>query len=165
MTETTGNRNSGDGFRSIDAIDRVILGALLHEARLTFVSLAARVGLSANAVADRIRRLEQSGAISGYHAHINPAAFGRVLSALIDVRLSPGTDPTIFEAVAFGLEAVRQVTFVTGRFDYQLLVACRDAPDLDICLRKLRSDAGVAETETRVILRGPLRRMQGTRNR
>lgn len=145
-------------FRSIDAVDRDILLALAQDGRITYVALGALVGLSANAATERVRRLEQRGLISGYHAQIDPAAIGRRLSALIDLRLSPGVAPARFETAIHQLEAVREVTFLTGRFDYQLLVACTDTADLDRTLRKLRSDAGAAETETRIILRGPMRR-------
>lgn len=147
----------------MDPIDREILAALWQEARLTYVALGQLVGLSANAVTERVKRLERSGAISGYHAQIDPVAIGRSLSALIDLRLAAGVDPAAFERAVHRIEAVREITFLTGRFDYQLLVACIDARDLDRVLRMLRAAAGVAETETRVILRGPMSRRLSTR--
>jgi Lrp/AsnC family leucine-responsive transcriptional regulator len=140
----------------LDDIDRQIIGALSREARTTFVSLGARIGLSANATGERVRRLERLGVISGYHARIDPRALGRSLVALVDVRLAPTATPEAFERLLSGIAAVREQTFVTGRFDYQLLVACRDTADLDYVLRTLRADNGIAETETRVVLRGPI---------
>jgi Lrp/AsnC family transcriptional regulator, leucine-responsive regulatory protein len=47
---------------------------------------------------------------------------------------------------------------VTGRFDYQLRVACQDTAELDRLLRHLKRDAGVVETETRVVLRSAFTR-------
>ena len=47
---------------------------------------------------------------------------------------------------------------VTGRFDYQLRVACRDTAELDRLLRQLKTQLGVVETETRVVLRSAIAR-------
>ncbi len=155
--ESHPNSDELGGSRGLDGIDRDILRLLSRDARQSYVKLGAHVGLSANAVAERVRRLEREGVITGYHARIDPRLVGRPLVALVDLRLAPGTAPDAFEAHAARLDGVREVTFVTGRFDYQLLVACRDAADLDRLLRALRGSAGAAETETRVVLRGPLR--------
>lgn len=95
--------------------------------------------------------------ISGYHAHIDPRVIGRPLVALIDVKLAPTTKPETFERILNTIAPVREHTFLTGRFDYQLLVTCKNTADLDQVLRTLRSENGVAETETRVVLRGPTR--------
>jgi Lrp/AsnC family leucine-responsive transcriptional regulator len=149
--------NQSSDYRSLDAIDYGILGALARDGRVSFVTLAGTVGLSPNAVAERVRRLEREGVIAGYHAQISPRAIGRPLVALVDLRLAPGTDPATFEELVPRVDSVREITFLTGRFDYQLLVACQDAAHLDRALRRLRSEAGVAETETRVVLRGPIR--------
>ena len=48
---------------------------------------------------------------------------------------------------------VQEVAFVTGRFDYHVRVACRDADDLDATVRAIRGEAGAAQTETRIVLR------------
>jgi len=61
--------------------------ALLHElqadARLSYSELSRRVHLSPPAVAERVRRLEEAGVISGYHAHVDPAAIGWTVRAMI----------------------------------------------------------------------------------
>ncbi len=51
------------------------------------------------------------------------------------------------------LPAVRELAFLTGRFDFQLRLACRDADDLDRTVRTIRRDAGAASTETRIVMR------------
>ena len=78
---------------------------------------------------------------------------GRSLEALIDVRLMPSTDSSHFERLAGGLDAVREVLFLTGRWDYQVSVACTDADDLDRTVRALRQQGGAAQTETRIVMR------------
>ncbi|GAB7052776.1 Lrp/AsnC family transcriptional regulator [Catenuloplanes indicus] len=67
----------------MDDMDWAILGELQADARLSYSELSRRVHLSAPAVAERVRRLEESGVISGYHAHIDPARAGRSVLALI----------------------------------------------------------------------------------
>ena len=139
-------------------IDDRIIDLLVRNGRAPFAQIAAEVGLGAHAVAERVRRLETRGAIQGYTARIDRSALGRGLSAFIDVRLAPTTDPDQFERVVLGLPATESVTFVTGRFDYIVRLACKDAADLDQTVRQLRSRGGVAATETRIVMRATRRR-------
>jgi Lrp/AsnC family transcriptional regulator, leucine-responsive regulatory protein len=136
-----------------NAIDDRILGILSRNGRASFASIGAEVGLSPHGAADRIRRLERDGVITGYSARIDPAGIGRSLDAFIDVRLLPSTDPAEFEKRVRAIDSVRELAFLTGRFDFQLRVACRDADDLDQTVRTIRREAGAAGTETRIVLR------------
>jgi Lrp/AsnC family leucine-responsive transcriptional regulator len=142
----------------MDDIDREILRTLAANGRASHVLLGRQVSLSPNAVADRIRRLVADGVITGVHAAVDAGALGLPMTALIDVRLSPATTPDDLERTASELDGVQEIAFLTGRFDFQLRVACRDAADLDRLLRELRASGGVAETETRLVLRDLLRR-------
>jgi Lrp/AsnC family leucine-responsive transcriptional regulator len=67
----------------MDDMDWAILGELQRDARLSFSELSRRVHLSPPAVAERVRRLEESGVISGYHAHLHLVKAGRPVIALI----------------------------------------------------------------------------------
>jgi Lrp/AsnC family transcriptional regulator, leucine-responsive regulatory protein len=142
----------------MDAIDREILGALMRDGRLSFRDLGAAVGLSANAAADRVRRMRRDGVITGFTATVDHGAAGRHLVALIDVRLAASGTNEQFEDAVARLEPVTDAVHVTGRFDYQLRVACRDTAELDRLLRHLKRDTGVVETETRVVLRSAFTR-------
>jgi Lrp/AsnC family transcriptional regulator, leucine-responsive regulatory protein len=135
------------------AIDDRIIGILVRNGRASFAQIANDVGLSAHAVAERVRRLEARGAIQGYTARIDQRQLGRGLAAYVDVRLLPTTDPEKFERLALGLPATQRIAFVTGRFDYIVELACRDTTDLDETVRQLRSRGGVAATETRLVMR------------
>ena len=137
----------------MDEIDDRILGILATNGRASFAALGEAVGLSPHGTADRVRKLERDGVITGYAARIDPAGLGRALDAFIDVRLLPTTDPEKFERRVAKLASVREMAFLTGRFDYQLRVACRDADDLNDTVRAIRRDAGAAGTETRIVLR------------
>jgi Lrp/AsnC family leucine-responsive transcriptional regulator len=137
----------------MDEIDDRILGILATNGRASFAAIGEEVGLSPHGAADRVRRLERDGVISGYSARIDPAGVGRSLDAFIDVRLLPTTDSEEFERLVSRLDSVREVAFLTGRFDFQLRVACRDADDLNDAVRAIRREAGAAATETRIVLR------------
>lgn len=137
---------------SEDVNDRIV-SILVRDGRASFARIGADVGLSAHAVAERIRRLEARGVIRGYGAFVARGDTEHALAAYIDVRLLPTTDPDMFEKLALGLPATRKVVFVTGRFDYIVELSCRDTADLDETVRMLRSKGGVAATETRIVMR------------
>ena len=143
----------------MDETDSEILRLLREDGRLSWRDLGAAVGLSANAAADRVRRLRSDGVIRGFVALIDPAAGGRNLEALVGITLSPGVDSD-----QFAIEAVRssrtviEVLHLTGAPDYQLRVACKDTAELDMLLRTLRLRHGAADTDTTIVLRsGPAR--------
>ena len=141
---------------ALDAIDREILRLLREDGRISWRHLGAAVGLSANAAADRVRRLRQAGVITGFVALVDPAAGGRRLEALVGVTLARGTDSDAFAIAASRLEPVVEVLHLSGAPDYQLRVACEDTAELDAVLRTLRNRLGAADTETTIVLRsGP----------
>ena len=140
----------------MDELDSEILRRLREDARVSWRDLGAAVGLSANAAADRVRRLRRAGVITGFAAQVDPAAGGRQLEALISVTLLPGTDSDQFGTLSDKLAPVSEVLHLAGTPDYQLRVACRDTAELDSLLRTLRLKLGVADTDTKIILRsGP----------
>jgi len=75
----------------LDDVDWQLLSQLQADARLSFNELSRRVHLSPPAVAERIRRLEQSGVIAGYAARIDPARAGQPLLAFIQLRCRLGS--------------------------------------------------------------------------
>ena len=136
----------------LDAVDRTILAELVRDGRATYAWLGRLAGLSPHAVGARVRRLVEAGIITGFTATVAYGVLGRGFEALIDIRLLPTTDPDAFEAAVAEVETVQWLSFVTGRFDYLVRVACIDADDLDRTVRRLRQ-AGAAITETHVLLR------------
>ncbi len=70
----------------LDAVDRQIISELALDARIPFAELGRRVSLSAPAVTERVRRLEQSGVITGYRAEVDPRALGYSLTAIVRVK-------------------------------------------------------------------------------
>ena len=137
----------------LDPIDAELVRLLVADARASFAELGKQVGLSPHGAADRVRRLRRNGVISGFTAIVEPASIGRGLDAFIDVRLAPSTSSDAFESFALALAAVREVAFVTGRYDFELRVACEGPEDLDRTVRAIRREGGAAATETRIIMR------------
>jgi Lrp/AsnC family leucine-responsive transcriptional regulator len=137
----------------MDAIDSEIINLLRENGRASFASIGAQVGLSPHGTADRVRRLQRDGVIKGFTTLVDPGSVGRSLEAFIDVRIAASADPEGFERHVGGLPAVRELTFLTGRFDYLVRVACRDADELDRTVRSIRRDAGAVQTETRIVMR------------
>jgi Lrp/AsnC family leucine-responsive transcriptional regulator len=143
----------------MDATDRGILDELQSNARLSFNDLGRRVGLSANATADRVRRLERSGVIRGYTTLVDEqAAATGGLEVFIDVRLAGDVDSEAFSTAIAGLPAIVEANHVTGAFDYLLRAKVADPATLDRLLRDLKRSAGVAQSATRLVLRQALRR-------
>jgi Lrp/AsnC family leucine-responsive transcriptional regulator len=138
---------------ALDDVDVRIINCLVADGRATFARLGAEVGLSPHGAADRVRRLVAAGVITGFTATVDLETVGRPLEALVDVRLMPTTTSEEFERRVSELPTVRDLAFVTGRFDYEVRVACRDVDELDQTVRTLRQQAGAAQTETRIVLR------------
>jgi Lrp/AsnC family leucine-responsive transcriptional regulator len=94
----------------LDATDRQIIVELAQNGRISFAELGRRVNLSSPAVAERMKRLEQAGVITGYRAEIDPRALGYLLTAI--VRVKP---------------AVRQLT--------KIAELAAEIPQIEECLR------------------------------
>lgn len=137
----------------MDRIDRDLLGHLAKDGRLSFRELGERVHLSANAVAERVRRLQAAGVIRHIRASIDPAALGRTLEAQIEVKLRAETAALDFETALRHMPQVLSATLMTGSFDYAVRVACIDRDELMQITELLRQKAGVRDTYTRLVLR------------
>jgi DNA-binding Lrp family transcriptional regulator len=136
----------------MDRIDHMILSHLARDGRASFRTLAEAVHLSPNAVAERFRRLCAAGTIRHIRAALDPAAFGRTIEAVIEVKLQSETAATDFERALGQLPQVTSATLLTGDFDYAVCVACVDRDELVLVAEAVRK-LGVRETLTRLILR------------
>jgi Lrp/AsnC family leucine-responsive transcriptional regulator len=85
---------------ALDEIDRRIIGELISDGRVPFAELGRRVNLSAPATAERVKRLEHAGVITGYRAEIDPNALGYPLTAIVRVRPAAGQLRRIAELAA-----------------------------------------------------------------
>jgi len=85
MKNGADNRVGAD-FPELDPIDHKIIAALSADGRISFAELGRRTNLSSPAVAERVKRLEQAGVITGYRAEIDPRALGYQLTAIVRVK-------------------------------------------------------------------------------
>jgi Lrp/AsnC family transcriptional regulator, leucine-responsive regulatory protein len=137
-----------------DQRDLAILAALQRDGRATFADVGARVGLSASAVHDRVRKLEQQGVIRGYRAVVDPEAVGLFVTALIAaIPLDPQQPDDLPERVREFPE-VEDCLSVAGDANYILKVRTRTTAELEDLIRRLREKAGVS-TRTTVALSIP----------
>ena len=137
----------------MDALDRKIIGELQQDGRISVTELADRLPLSLSATSERLRRLLESDVITGFSATVDPAAVGRTIEALVDVRFGPGGYAPDLDFSAGPVAGVIDAVHLTGRFDMQLRVAARDVAELDQILESLKDDMQAEETNTRLILR------------
>jgi Lrp/AsnC family leucine-responsive transcriptional regulator len=144
--------------RRLDAVDERILRLLVRNARATWREVGDEVGLSANAVAQRVRRMEQVGVVRGWTAVLDPALHGETGSALVLLRITTEADAERIEAGIAALPAVVEVLDISGPWDYQVRVAFGAVADLYDITNALRALPGVVGMETRTVLREVLSR-------
>jgi Lrp/AsnC family leucine-responsive transcriptional regulator len=97
----------------LDEIDAVILTTLIENGRTTTAELARKVKMSSPSVAERVRRLEEAGIISGYSAIISPKAIGLPIAVWFRVRPVPGEMQRVAEIIQ-GIPEITQCDRVTG---------------------------------------------------
>ena len=138
----------------IDEIDGHILQELQRDARQANTALAKKVGVSPSTVVNRIRALESSGVLRGYHADVAPVALGRTVEALVSVRLRPKTPEAVDEFLdaIWGLEETVAVWLVTGDTDVMIHLSVRNMADLsETVLRSIAAAPNVADEKSAVV--------------
>jgi Lrp/AsnC family leucine-responsive transcriptional regulator len=110
---------SDNGTHDLDALDWAILEELQENARLSYAEIGRRVGLSAPAVTERVKRLEESGVIGGYTTRIRPEKVGLPVAAFIRIRFHGADLDAFFERVR-SHRAVSECHRVTGSDDVVL---------------------------------------------
>jgi Lrp/AsnC family leucine-responsive transcriptional regulator len=133
----------------IDKKDHQILGILKQDARIPWQLLGDRVGLSANAAADRVRRMMRRGVITRFTTVVDQRTLGRSLSAIVDARVA--TSAKFDEALRRRSDVV-WAAHVTGVPDVKIMVACEGTEGLDEFLQWLAKQ-GATDTRTDVVLR------------
>jgi Lrp/AsnC family transcriptional regulator, leucine-responsive regulatory protein len=112
-----------------DQIDEKIVGELLEDGRLPIAELGRRVNLSSPAVAERLKRLERTGVITGYRAQVDPRALGYELLAIVRVKPAARQLPKIPELAA-QIPQVVECHRITGEDCFYLKVYLRSIDEL-----------------------------------
>lgn len=138
----------------LDAADRKIVDALVHDARLSLKELAARAGLSSPACSERLRRLEERGVLLGYAADVSLDALGYPLQAIMRVRPLPGM-LHIVEKIILETPEIIECDKITGDDCFVCRVAVRNMADLDRVHDRITEKA---QTNTAMVKSTPLKR-------
>lgn len=112
----------------LDAIDKLILKELQRNARISNVELSKRVNLSPTPCLERVKRLEKSGMILGYHASICPIKTKTSLLVFIEVTLERTTNE-VFKGFAETVKEYSEILechMIAGGFDYLLKLRFKD---------------------------------------
>jgi DNA-binding Lrp family transcriptional regulator len=123
---------------------------------MTNVELAERVGLTAPPCLRRVRALEESGAIGGYHAALNPAQLGYTITvfALVSLRSQAESDLAAFEAHVAGIPEVRECHMLNGEIDFILKIVATDLKAFqEILTTRLTTAHNVSSVKTSLTIR------------
>lgn len=137
----------------MDFTDFKILEILQADGRISMKDLGVKVSMSPPAVAERVRRLEETGIITGYKAVIAPEKIGRHINVLINMEIKVDRLPSFFEFTKKCDEIV-ECHHVTGSYS-MIIKACLDKiGSLEGLLGKLQI---FGNTETYIILSSPIK--------
>ncbi|MCV2882246.1 Lrp/AsnC family transcriptional regulator [Actibacterium sp. XHP0104] len=140
----------------LDPIDRKILAELQADGRMTNVELAKRVGISAPPCLRRVRTLEETGYIKGYHADVDARELGFEVQvfAMVGLQSQAEADLSAFEARCRGWPLVRECHMLNGEVDFILKCV---APDLStfqsFLTEQLTAADNVASVKTSLVIR------------
>jgi Lrp/AsnC family transcriptional regulator, leucine-responsive regulatory protein len=135
-----------------DRVDLQLLDLLQENARTSQHDLGVAVGLSSPAVAERLRKLEERGALRGYTAVLDPRTLGRDVTAFIAVGISGSQHyPGFLERVAAHAE-VLECHSVTGQGSHLLKVRTLSTSTLESLLAEIQAWPGVQFTTTSIVL-------------
>jgi Lrp/AsnC family leucine-responsive transcriptional regulator len=137
----------------LDPTDHLIVQRLQVDGRTTQLELAREVGLSQPAVAERIRKLEQRGVITGYVAQVDATLLGKDITAFVGVRIEHPRYFDDFDRQVLAMEDVLECHRVAGADSYLLKVKSRNTRTLDdLLVGSLRAIPGVTGTQTTIVL-------------
>lgn len=141
----------------LDEIDRKILAELQADGRMTNVELAKRVGISAPPCLRRVRTLEESGFITGYHAEVNARELGFEVQvfAMVGLDSQAESELSAFEAQCGEWPLVRECHMLNGEVDFILKCVAPDLSSFQQFLTgELLTTPNVASVKTSLVIRG-----------
>lgn len=136
----------------MDAIDLAILDGLQDDARMSYAELGRLVSLTPPAVAERVRRLEASGVITGYHAAVDLKAAGYGIVAIVRISASPELAPQL-ERLARETPEILEFHRVTGTEGFVAKLAVTSVDHLERIFGKL---VPYGQTTTSIVLSSPV---------
>ena len=140
----------------MDNRDKKILAELQGNGRLSITELAERVGLSVSPCHRRVRALEESGAIKGYTAKLDPTLIGFGFTAIVFVTIREGDKKAVaaFEQAIIGIPQIVQAQRLFGEPDFLLHVVSKDLPEYQkLYDEKLSAIPGVQRLISTIVMK------------
>ncbi|SBS40053.1 HTH-type transcriptional regulator LrpC [Marinomonas spartinae] len=138
----------------LDGIDSKLIEELYTNTRTPVTELARAVGMTAPSVNERLKRLEESGVISGYRVEVNPVVLGYSLMAIVRMRQLPGKLKAL-EALIQSIPEFVECDKVTGDDCYIARLYLKDISQLDPILDQVSE---LADTNTAIVKSTPVKR-------
>ncbi|MDE3121852.1 MAG: Lrp/AsnC ligand binding domain-containing protein [Paracoccaceae bacterium] len=142
-------------FPELDRFDRAILQVLAADGRISITELARRIGLSKSPTQARVKRLEETGVITGYRALLDPIRMGLSHVAFVEVRLTDTREAALqaFNRAVTHVPEIEECHMIAGGFDYLLKVRTSDiAAYRQVLADRLSALPHVASTSTYVAM-------------
>lgn len=141
-------------MKLLDRIDYEIIRLLRNNARLSNKEIAQKVGLAPSTCLGRVRSLQSTGVLTGFHAEVDPQILGFGLQAMIAVRLKRHSHSEVeaFRAHSLALPEVVQLYHVAGATDFLVHVWVRDSQHLrELAMKSFAARDEVSHMETGLI--------------
>lgn len=139
-------------MEKLDATDVHILDLLQRDGRIKRKDVAEAVGLSLPSASERMRKLEERGVVTGYHATLDAKRLGVDVTAFVRVSVDGSEHYAAFIAAVTGLDAVQELHSITGEGSHLLKLRVRDTSALEQTLGQLQALPGVRGTQTSIVL-------------
>lgn len=141
--------------KNLDRIDRRILNELQKNARISYVELGDRVGLSTSPCIERVKRLEADGFIARYTAILNPDLLDAGLMVYVEIKLEYDSKQIFeqFKQAALRIPYLLECHLLSGDFDYLMKVRVADMPEYRQLLGDILRDLpGVRDTRSYIVM-------------
>ncbi len=136
----------------LDDLDIKILNILQVNGRTKRNEIADKIGLSVPSLSERIKKLEESGIISGYYAKLDKKAFGFDIMAFINVVMESSKNYEVLSKNVESTPEILECYSVLGEGSHILKAIVKDTASLEQLLGKIQSWPGVARTVTSFVL-------------
>ena len=135
-----------------DDVDKKILRELQQDARISFKTIAQKIGVSEATIFVRVRKMQERGVIKSFSAIVDPMAIGKELTAIVLVRATPQSYPGTLDALK-KIDDIYEIYDVTGQYYSILKIRTSGTQGLGKIMDEVGKIDGIAGTETIVVLR------------
>jgi Lrp/AsnC family leucine-responsive transcriptional regulator len=144
-----------ESIRTLDRLDRHILDFLQKDARIAMKDLAEQVGLSVTPCAERVKRMERDGVITGYYAKLNPVMLGMNLLVFVEITINQKSAKAFeqFRQGVLQIPEVMECHLVSGDFDYLIKARIREMSEYRHLLGEMLLQLpGAAQSKSYVVM-------------